>query len=142
MQDNYDIVGTPTNYSPENIQSVCAKIGDAGCLICVYLRAGGIDLIRAITDYNRLVAQKIIDINCKVLDADKLFIYFHRFATVTKSDNPPEDKNTLYAANYVFSGKNHWVLCKGDDVIYSSLAYSHCLACGSPKDYRIINITK
>jgi hypothetical protein len=141
MCDNFDTV----NYSPESIQTICLKAGENSCLLFCYLKAGGIDTIRAITDFSKLVAAKIIDINCTVLDANKLYKYFHKSFNVTKSDVPPENLNTLYAANYIFEDKNHWALMRNDDVIYSSLAFSKCVTYGSiaKKDgYRIINSTK
>lgn len=81
-----------------------------------------------------MISKGIIDKECTVLNADEL-IYFlsKKRKTVTKESVIPDG---LYACKYEYKDKNgvyhsHWVVRKGNKIVYNSLDVSQCVKQGT-----------
>ena len=92
-----------------------------------------------IRDYLQLVVRGIVDKNFKVLSARKLYDFYGKNVTVTKSSKPPTDPTELYIAKYTYNGFGHWVCKRGDQIVFNLLAFSHCVAHGRPVDFRLLS---
>jgi hypothetical protein len=120
-------------------QDYCKAAGEYGCLAMSYLFARNIPPLSAVHDYLQLVTRGIIDKNFKVLSARKLYKFYGIDCTVSKSTTPPTNPTEIYIAKYSFNGYGHWVVKKGDQIIFNGLSYSHCVTHGKPTDFRLLS---
>lgn len=114
-------------------QSKCEMIGNFGCLLLCYAYIVGKSEEWVFEYYERMVARKLIDKDCTVLDAEKL-LYFMTGENyrVTKTDKIPKG---LYCCKYEYTDKksgyhNHWVVRSGNSIVYDSLDDSQCVKIG------------
>ncbi len=122
-----------------NLQSVCEKIGQNGCLILCDCYIAHINPIEAIEKFSALVDEKIVREDCYVLNHEKL-IYFlsGRRINYIRTNMPPE--NCLYISNWVYNKNNHFVVMKNNQIVWNPLDYSVCVNKGKQNgDYRYIS---
>lgn len=121
------------------LQSICEKIGQNGCLILCDCYIAHINPLETISKFNELVDNKIVRANdCYVLNHEKL-IYFlsgHHLKYIKTNIAP---KDCLYISNWIFENKNHFVVMKNNQIVYNPLDYSTCTSKGKQNnDFRYI----
>lgn len=123
------------------IQDFCKSIGESGCLAFCYLYcAGVVDPFEQLKIIKKAMDNKIIDEDCAVLDADKLITLTGKKSKVTKErcESLSSIKEPT-PVNFVYGGKNHWVVINNGIVIYNSMKKSNCVNYGVPVQKRVMN---
>lgn len=124
------------------IQKKCSVLGKSGCLLFCYAYVGEIDELRIITSFNLLRKSKIIDDECYIKDAEKLFEFFRVPAKVRKAAPEEAPKNLPYVAYWkaAETKEGHFVVMKNNNVIYDPNGTSINVAKGKVENIRIVTI--
>lgn len=113
-------------------QTKALNIGNYACLIFCDMYLAGIPEkelgVRLWLEYERLVDEGIIDSNCYAKSHDKLLNHFGCNKQYIRSETPPVNKP--YISNYLYNGKNHFVVKQNGKIVFNSLESSNCVNCG------------
>ncbi len=122
------------------LQTVCEKIGQNGCLLLCDCYIAHINPIEAISKFNELLEARIIRKDCYILDHEKLLYLLsgHRLKYI-KTNVAPE--NCLYISNWIYEKNNHFVVMKNNQIVWNPLDYSTCVNKGKQNnDFRYIEL--
>lgn len=122
------------------IQKKCLSLGKYGCLLFCYAFVGEIDELRIITSFNLLRKSNIIDDECFIKSADKLYEFFRVPASVRKATPEEAPRNLPYVAYWKASEtkEGHFVVMKNNKVIYDPNGQSINVAKGKVESIRIV----
>ena len=138
------------------LQSMCENIGKWGCLAIDYAyvalalsndisKMEQIEIDVALFQLLELAdVNNYLDKECYVKDGESLMNYFTgKKCKVTKQNitsfkDLPLDKYS--AVRFDYNGKSHFVVAKGQIVVYDSLDDSQCRKYGKPTTARIVEI--
>ncbi len=124
------------------IQKICEKAGKYACLAFCYLKYMGHAPMKAITYYQKLMDNNIIDEDFYVKDGNAFIRYFgntHRKVRFLEDGEEPMPSK-YYICRYYnpLTGHRHFVITQGYKVVYDSLGESITVRDGRPEQFREI----
>lgn len=121
------------------LQDRLQYLSSGGCLLFCYAYVLGIEETKVISSYESLVTLGIIEKDCYINSADRLFSFWG-FSKKHVAKNLQKDG--LNIARFKYGNYNHFVVCDVHDkkykIVYNTKDNSNCVEKGYIDEWRLI----